>query len=89
MELEKASTDNESKKKKAQTDVKAIEEKLGKQESLVWPQNNLIIQVSGRKQKQKKNSSRHSNLNFYSPSSSSVNSHSFVMLFIDKAIRSG
>lgn len=54
MELEKASTDNESKKKKAQTDVKAIEEKLSKQESLVWPQNNLIIQVSDQKTEEKK-----------------------------------
>lgn len=35
MELEKASTDNETKKKKALTDVKAVEEKLNKQESLV------------------------------------------------------
>lgn len=35
MELEKVSADNDSKKKKAQTDVKAIEEKLSKQESLV------------------------------------------------------
>lgn len=35
MELEKTNTDNDSKKKKALTDVKAIEEKLAKHESLV------------------------------------------------------
>lgn len=36
MELEKTSTDNETKMKKALTDVKAIEEKFNKQEALVW-----------------------------------------------------
>lgn len=35
MELEKSSAANDSKKKKALTDVKSIEEKLNKQESLV------------------------------------------------------
>lgn len=35
MELEKTSADNDSKKKKAITDVKATEEKLAKQEILV------------------------------------------------------
>lgn len=39
MELEKTNTDNDSKKKKALTDVKAIEEKLAKHESLVKKQN--------------------------------------------------
>ena len=51
MELEKASTDNESKKKKAQTDVKAIEEKLSKQESLVWPQKQFNNSSFGQKTK--------------------------------------
>lgn len=35
MELEKVSADNDSKKKKALNDVKTIEEKLAKQDSLV------------------------------------------------------
>lgn len=47
MELEKTSADNDSKKKKALTDVKTIEEKLAKQE-------NLVSRIK-RKTKRKKN----------------------------------
>lgn len=44
MELEKTNTDNDSKKKKALTDVKAIEEKLAKHESLVKKKQNKTNQ---------------------------------------------
>lgn len=58
MELEKASTDNESKKKKAITDVKAIEEKLSKQETLVWQQKQFNkFKIRAKKRNEKKNKS--------------------------------
>lgn len=48
MELEKSSADNDSKKKKAVAEAKAIEEKLNKQESLVWAHKcTLIIHAFG------------------------------------------
>lgn len=52
MELEKASADNDSKKKKALTDVKATEEKLAKQETLVTKKkkNRNIIHTETNKQ---------------------------------------
>lgn len=49
MELEKTNTDNDSKKKKALTDVKAIEEKLAKHESLV--KKNKTKQTKTKKHK--------------------------------------
>lgn len=51
MELEKTIADNDSKKKKALTDVKTIEEKLAKQE-------NLVSRINGNQKKKHENQNK-------------------------------